>query len=609
MLQDPDRELKLGLVEIAAPDRDAAAAAAWSRLEPGFDLKVLRAVDLPARDGWDAIAQIAYVTKTEDRRAAFAVARRKGGTWYVHLVDGKTAALDRRGAEATVAIRSFKAAGLDKESFAGRKAHPFDAERQKQLGEFIEEWRKKTFVPGVAIAVTQGGKIVYEKGFGVRLLGKNDPVTPETLFMIGSNTKSLTSLLMARLVDRKVFSWSTPVTLLLPSFALGDEKVTRSLTMKHTVCACTGLPRQDLEFIFEYAHATPEDRVASMKAMVPTTGFGETFQYSNTMVSTGGYVAAHALHPTLKLGPAYDKAMQDEVFGPLGMRATTLDFRRAAAANHAMPHARGFAPEYRPIPLEWEGGVTSVRPAGAAWSNVRDMSRYVLVELAKGVTPEGKRVVSEDNLLARRDPQVKISDEASYGLGLMVTTDHGLAIVQHGGNNLGFSSDMYFLPEHDIGVVVLTNGGGTNPYMAAVRRRLFEILFDGKPEAAENLASVLDVQKKARAEELALMKPAIDPDLLARILHDYTSNGLGPATVRREGKEVVFDVGEWKVPIAQKTDRDGRTKLVLMGRVFAGFELIPEEKDGRTTLTIQAPQQTYTFEPVAEAQNEIKKKK
>lgn len=599
VLEDPDRELKLAIVEIAAADREAAVAGAWARFEPEFKLPVLRAVDLPARDGWDAIAQVAYVTKTEDQRTAIAVARRKGSTWYVHLLDGKDAAADRRGAEATVAIRSFKAAGVDKESFAGRPAHPLDADRQKQLASFIEESRRKMDIPGAAIAVVQGGKIVYEKGFGVRLAGKNEPVTPETLFLIGSNTKSLTTLLMAILVDEKLFSWSTPVTQLLPTFALGDAKVTQSLTMQHTVCACTGLPRQDLEFIFEFAGVTPEDRVASMKTMVPTTGFGETFQYSNTMVSTGGYVAAHALSPKLKLGPAYDAAMQAKVFGPLGMRATTFDFAKAKRQNHALPHAHAWGPEYKPFPLAWEEAVISVRPAGAAWSNARDMSRFLLLELGKGVTPEGKRVVSEENLLKRREPQVKITDEASYGLGLMVANDHGVAIVQHGGNNLGFSSDMYFLPEHGIGVVLLTNGGGTNAFLAAVRRRLLEILFDGRAEAAENLDAAIAVQNKARDEERALIKPEMDAALAARVVGDYTNAGLGRASVRREGTKLIFDVGEWQNPLQQKIDHDGTTKLVMMGPVFAGFELIPDDKGGKTTLTIQAPQQTYTFEPVA----------
>jgi len=388
LLEEPDREVKIALVELKASDRDSAVAGAWSRFQPDFNLPVVRAVDLPPREGWDAVAQVAYVTKTEEARTVIALARRKGETWYVALLDGKDAAVDRRGAQANIALRSLKPPGLERESFAGREAHPLDGERAAQLTAFIDTARLQAGIPGVTIAVVQAGKIVYEQGFGVKQLGvKAEPVTPDSLFMIGSVTKSLTSLLMAKLVDRGLFQWTTPVTQILPAFALGDPAVTQSLAMQHTVCACTGLPRQDLEFIFEYGKSTPEGRVASMKTIVPTTGFGETFQYSNTMVSTGGYVAAHALYPKQALGPAYDKAIQAEVFGPLGMRATTMDFGRAARSNHAMPHARALGTEFYPIAMSREEALISVRPAGAAWSNVRDMSRFLLLELAKGSRP------------------------------------------------------------------------------------------------------------------------------------------------------------------------------------------------------------------------------
>jgi CubicO group peptidase (beta-lactamase class C family) len=304
------------------------------------------------------------------------------------------------------------------------------------------------------------------------------------------------------------------------------------------------------------------------------------------------------LYPKAALGPAYDKAMQVEVLDPLGMRATTFDFARATRANHAMPHARALGTEFYPIPLSREEAVISVRPAGAAWSSVRDMSRYLLLELGKGVTPEGKRIVSEENLLKRREPQAKITDEASYGLGLVVATDHDVSIVHHGGNNLGFSADMYFLPDHGVGVMVLTNAGGANAFLGALRRRVMEILFDGKPEAVENLTEAMSRLKKALEEEVALIKPEPDPAWIAALVGEYQNPGLGRLSVRIEGKKPIVDVGEWKTSVAQKIDRDGTAKLVMTGPVFGGFELIPGEKDGKNTLTIQAPQQTYTFERI-----------
>ncbi len=87
--------------------------------------------------------------------------------------------------------------------------------------------------------------LLLATGHGVRSLATGKPVTPTTRFMIGSTTKSLTTLLMAVLADRGLLTWDTPVTQILPSFALGDAATTAAVTLRHTVCACTGMPRQD----------------------------------------------------------------------------------------------------------------------------------------------------------------------------------------------------------------------------------------------------------------------------------------------------------------------------------------------------------------------------
>src|SRR3989339_603308 len=129
--------------------------------------------------------------------------------------------------------------------------------------------------------------------------------------------------------------------------------------------------------------------------------------------------------------------------------------------------------------------VESIRPAGGAWSNVIDMVKYMLVELNKGVTAEGKRIISEENLLKRRETQIKIADKLSYGLGLMMEDDHGVLSIGHGGNTTGFTTSMFFLPEHNIGLVVLTNVRMANSFTGIVQRKFMELLFDGKNLAQE----------------------------------------------------------------------------------------------------------------------------
>ena len=112
--------------------------------------------------------------------------------------------------------------------------------------------------PGAAVAVIQDGKIVFRQGFGVTRLGQETPVTPETAFRIGSTTKALTTFLMAKVVDRQLLTWETPVQSLLHEFELADSKLTQTLQLQHTVCNCIGMPSRFMEFLFQPESVTPE---------------------------------------------------------------------------------------------------------------------------------------------------------------------------------------------------------------------------------------------------------------------------------------------------------------------------------------------------------------
>jgi CubicO group peptidase (beta-lactamase class C family) len=95
--------------------------------------------------------------------------------------------------------------------------------------------------------------------------------------MIASNTKAMTTPMLAKLVDEKKLKWETPVTSLLPQFKLRDADTTRQVLVKHLICACTGLPRQDLEWIFQFKGVTPDGAMATLATVQPTSKFGEMF--------------------------------------------------------------------------------------------------------------------------------------------------------------------------------------------------------------------------------------------------------------------------------------------------------------------------------------------
>ena len=147
---------------------------------------------------------------------------------------------------------------------------PLTSERLATFEAYVTAKLAEAGVPGAAVAVVQGGEVVFLQGFGVREIGQPDPITADTLLRIGSVTKSFSSLLTATLVDAGRLSWDTPLVDLLPTFAVADAALTPRLTTRDAFCACTGLPRRDFEFIFNADELTPELLIEGM-AKLPLT--------------------------------------------------------------------------------------------------------------------------------------------------------------------------------------------------------------------------------------------------------------------------------------------------------------------------------------------------
>ncbi|HET8538817.1 MAG TPA: serine hydrolase domain-containing protein [Anaeromyxobacter sp.] len=598
ILEAPEGGSRLALVDVRADDADAAVAAAWAAYRPdaAWPLKVASAV--PDKDGWTGIRQYEYRTSPNERRDVAAVARRAGDVWTVVLYDLDQGVAERRLSAVRLVTGRLLPRGYARESFAGKKAHRLDPERIADLTEFVELAMRETRVPGVALGIVQEGKVVFADGFGVREVGKPERPDADTLFMIASNTKALTTLMLAKLVDEKRIAWDTPVTKLLPSFRLGDAETTRQVQVKHLVCACTGLPRQDLEMIFQFEGVTPEATLATLATMQPTSKFGETFQYSNPLASAGGYAGGHVLFPKLELGKAYDEAMRTRVFEPLAMAATTFDYARALKGNHAAPHAPDVDGRPARAVMELNYAVIPARPAGAAWSSVRDVLRYVSAELAEGALPGGKRFISREALLERRAAQVAIGTDVTYGMGLMVDAKYGVPVVHHGGDVFGFHSDMMWLPEQGVGAVVLTNGDPGWLVAHFFRRKLLEVLFDGRPEAdADVTARARTFFDELAAERRLLTVPA-DPAEAEKLAPRYANDALGEIAVRRAGGATTFDFGEFRSEMASRRNPDGTASFVTIAPGFVGPAFGAEFVVGageRRTLVLRDAQHEYVF--------------
>jgi CubicO group peptidase (beta-lactamase class C family) len=599
ILEPPETDTHVIIFDSQATDASAAVADAWAAFKPEKTWPQKLVTPLPARKGWEERQVFDYETSPNERVIVQAIAMRANGAWTVLIMDGSEPTAEKRGAPISLIIQSLRPKGYSRESFAGRKAQPLDAAHIAQLKSFVETSMQELGIPGVSIALVDGGKVVYEGGFGVRELGKPERVDENTLFMAASNTKGITTLLLSELVDEKKLRWDEPVTEAYPSFKLGDADTTKKVLVKNLICACTGLPRQDLEWLFEFKNATPASSLALLGTMQPTSKFGEVFQYSNLMAAAAGYVGAHLIYPNLELGVAYDKAMQEKIFDPLGMKSTTFDYARALAGNHASPHGDDVDGKVAVSSMAFNYAGVAVRPAGGLWTSSRDLIRYVQLELALGKLPDGKQLVSSENLLMRRAPQVALGEDQTYGMGLMVDSTYGIPVVHHGGSLAGYKSDIMFLPDSGIGAVLLTNSDSGGMLLGAFRRRLLEVVFDGKLEAAGDVASQASRYKAELAKERERLVVPADPAQVARLAKHYSSKELGELDVLSQNGATTFDVGEWKSKVASRKNDDGTISFITIDPSIAGFEFVVSERAGKRVLIIRDGQHEYIFAEAA----------
>lgn len=599
VLTVPEGGSHIALVDVSAKDADAAVAAAWAAYDKKAKWPLKQSGDRPPRNGWEQIRGYRYSTPAAQQRSVSVQALRHGQRWTVAILDMAHAVGEKREAQVELVYQRLWPKGYTPESFAGKTAHTLDAARLRELTRFIDDARRAFDVPGVAIGIVQGGKVVFAGGFGVRELGKPEPVDADTLFMIASNNKALTTLMLAKLVDAGKFTWETPVTAVWPTFKLGDAETTRQVRMKHLVCACTGMPRQDMETLLQSEGATPASLMAMLATMKPTSRFGELYQYSNLMATAAGFAGGHVFDPDAELGAAYDAAMQQLVFDPLGMRSTTFDFARALGGNHAAPHARNVEGKTTLVDMAMNLIVIPNRPNGGAWSSVNDMLRYVRMELAKGQLADGRRYIGEAPLLARYEQQVATGSDSGYGMGLKLDRSWGIPVVNHGGIEAGYRSDMVWLPEHDVGAVILANADEGVSLRYAFRRRLVELLFDGKPEAAENVRLQVKRLDETLATERAQLKVPPDPARVAGLAARYRSKELGDIDVSRKGAAVWFDFGAWKSEVASRANEDGTPAFVTIAPGALGYyRFVVGEAAGKRSLVLRDAQHEYVFNAV-----------
>ncbi|MDQ3702610.1 MAG: serine hydrolase [Chloroflexota bacterium] len=419
-----------------------------------------------------------------------------------------------------------------------------------RLDGLIEDGMTQTGLPGAAVAVVYNDEVVYERGFGVREVGKPEPVTPETVFPIASLSKPLSSTLVAAVVGDGTTSWDATIGSLVPEFALADPYVSDQVTIRDMLSHRSGLPAYGGDPLISNFGYDRDECLRRLRHYALATPFRTTWAYSNLGFSSGAYAAAQAA------GQTWEDLAEERLFTPLGMTSTSYrfeDFERWE--NRAAPH-------YRTRDGVWElGDLTdddAAAPAGGVSSNLRDLTHWLRLHLAGG-TFEGQQVVASEPLRETYRPQIvqfslpdpTTGPPAFYGLGWTVSyDDQGRLDVTHPGDFNSYSTQATLLPGAGLGILVLCNGGAS-AVRGAIPKAFLEMVTQGEPSQnwvstietsfSAALASIVETSSPfPQGEPPADAAPALPLDVYTGA---YSDTMHGEVTVREENGALVLKFG------------------------------------------------------------------
>jgi CubicO group peptidase (beta-lactamase class C family) len=423
--------------------------------------------------------------------------------------------------------------------------------------EYINARLKEWNVPGAAIAIVKGGRVIFSEGFGLRDIARKLPVTPHTIMPIGSSTKAFTTLAIGTLVDEGKLDWDTPVRSYIPTFRMYDSFATERMTLRDMACHRSGLPRHELMWLGSPFNR--EQLFDRLQYLEPNKDFRSCYQYQNLVYMAAGYIAGKIA------GTNWEQLVRERIFMPLDMTSANfsgLESQKTGDAAKPYLEKEGVLEE---LPLAHED---AVGPAGSICAHVLDMAKWVELHLGKGEF-NGKRIVSEPTLKLLHTAQMPIEEDdpiseemrqyrelgdKSYAFGWTTGTYRGHRLVEHGGNTEGFTASVQMLPDDGTGVVVLTNADHTD-LSDVICYQVFDRLLgldriDWSSRMRKLWQKILDMISQAKQQATAERKLGTRPSHpLADYAGEYEHPGYGTFLVKREGETLTgyYNGHDWPI--------------------------------------------------------------
>lgn len=422
----------------------------------------------------------------------------------------------------------------------------------KPIDEIVERGLKEFEVPGAAVVIVLDDQVVYLKGFGVKKLGAEEKVTPDTVFAIASCSKAFTATLVAMLADEGKLAWDDKVHDRLRFFRLSDELADREVTLRDLLCHRTGMPRHDM--LWSGLTADPEDVIRRWGRAKSSTSFRSTWEYSNVPFTTAGLIAGRIEQSD------WATATRNRLFAPLGMKNSSGTAKEAAAnPDHATPHYLGLDKTIAPI--GWDE-IDHIGGAGCVNSCVRDLGQWLRFQLNGGALGD-RRLLRAAALKETHTQQMPFKASGvwaiyfppdttkfpGYGLGWFVHDHRGLVCVSHGGTLSGFRAQCMMIPEKKLGVFVVCN---LRPslFPEAVAKSVLDRVAGGDADWVKRMRGsqrLLDFEVAANREKHKVArKPDTKPSReLKAYAGNYDESAYGRAEVKHADEQLTLTWGKY----------------------------------------------------------------
>jgi len=472
---------------------------------------------------------------------------------------------------------------------------------------YMEQVLKDWNTPGIGVGIVVNDKLVFAKGYGYRDYEKKLPFTPTTLCQIASNSKLFTAVAAGMLVEEGKLTWDKPVRESVPAIQFYNDQLNNNVTLRDMLSHRTGVTRHDL--IWFRSPFTRKELFEKLKYLEPREPMRETFLYNNLMFSAAGYIIE------LKSGKTWEQFVRERIFTPLDMNSTSYAISDMTQhPDHGVPF-REKRDSFELYKIPYYEDTEGVAPAGAIISNIDELSHWVIALMNEGKY-NGKQVLPATVLKATLQPAIGLPNtlgesqgfwellNPAYGMGRQTAAYRGHLITYHGGDLPGFHSQVSYMPNDKIGVIVLVISDHSAPLYNVVSYNVYERLLgmDQTPWSQRRLQQRLAGKKagtEARGKAGADRVPSTKPShALADYAGDYENPAYGILKIGLKSDALQFGFHEFQFPMSHfHYDRFDTPDDEQYGKFSVNFRTNPQGEIDNAVISLDEAEVVFTRKP------------